>query len=87
MGDNENMSFKIVEGREFSGLSICRVLESQRKLLLDCNEGRRPRSGPVLLLLLLFCITENNENQNKSEGSITCGLGLEKQCLRDAPHL
>ena len=86
MGDYENLSFKIVEGREFSGLSTCRVLESQRKLLLDCDEGRRPCSGPVSLLLL-FCITKNNENQNKSEGSITCGLGLEKQCLRDAPHL
>lgn len=32
-----------------------------------------------------FCITENNKNQDKIEGSITCGLGLEKKCLQDAP--
>lgn len=63
-----------MEGREFSGLSICRVLRARETPSLTAMRGEG-HAGPVLLLLLLFCITENNENQNKSEGSITCGLG------------
>ena len=54
LGDYENSSFKIVEGREFSGVSICRGLKSQRRLLLDWGEGGRPCSGPLLLLLLFL---------------------------------